>query len=257
VQIDLVRLTGTANWQGRPLKISGTLRDFSSAPQFAETPMTMELHGGASDPFEVHLTVDHRGEQPIDQLVLHCPALWMPGQTLGKGKQLAIQLAPGTAAIHAELTLTGETLAGSLSFGQHGTALHACSEGVKSQTVSTALEQALAGIDSIEATITVAGTLDQPRLNIESPLGGQLAQGVSRALGQAITQKTDALLAETREKVDARLDALAKLRDEAGEEFLANLGEGRQVLEQLAAAATGGLSVPQMSKSLRLPTQLK
>ena len=78
-----------------------------------------------------------------------------------------------------------------------------------------------------------------------------------------LEERTESLLAKSREKVDAQLAELTKLRENAQQELLAQLGEGQEILGQLAALTGGSKGsplpsgIPQLGKSLGLGDVLK
>ena len=114
--------------------------------------------------------------------------------------------------------------------------------------------QSLDGIERLETTVHLAGTLRRPTWQIESNLGPQLAQGVNRAMRQQWEQQVATLRASIGKQADRQLAQLARQRETARQELLARLGDSRQFVEQLAKRdGAKELSIPKLGMWPSLP----
>jgi len=258
--IKRLQLEGAAQLGGQPLRLLGTLTGASSAPQLLDEPTRLELHGGEARALKAEIVLDRRGDIAADQLRLVCPQLAMPGRTLGNADKLAIELGSGLANFQVELTLTGDQLAGEIVFAQESLRLTPRLAKSPDGPMAEVLSQSLAGVQRLQANVTLAGTLKKPKIRIDSDIGNQVAAGLSTTVKRVIQERTDQMLAKSRQQVDEQLQKLNQLRAAAQQELLGQLGEGQELLGQMAALVGGGrgkglslpAGIPQLGKSLRL-----
>ncbi len=259
--IQQLQLQGSAQLNGQSIQLVGTLTDASDAPHLVAEPMRLELHGSEALEVNVQVVLDRRGENPQDHLQLDCPQLAIAQRTLGNAEKLSMEVGSGVAHLEVDLTLSGDQLEGQIVFVQDSLQLKPRLANSKNPQVSTALGKAMSGVERLEATVTLAGTLKKPKIKIDSDLGSQVATGLNVAVKQLLQERSDALLAKTRKQVDQQLQKLTQLREEAQEKLLAQLGEDQKLLGQLASLAGGGQgfslpgSIPKLGKSLRPSTQ--
>jgi len=252
--IKQLQLDGQAQLDGEPLHMVGTLTNATSDPHLVAEPTKLSLRSDDGNALAIDLTLDRRGEDASDHLHIACPQLKLPGQTVGNGEKLALQIAPSTASFHIDLTIIGDQLAGEIVFLQPTAQFNVASNTQKNKRLLTTLDAAIGNIKQIEANITLAGTLQKPDIKLRSDLGTQLAAGINSSVKQLLETQSQTLLASTREKVDGQLNRLAEARSKAQQELLAQLGEHQQLLTHLSALGQGGtgLAIPQLSRSLKL-----
>ena len=255
-----LQLEGTAQWGGQTLVLTGVLQNASSQPQLLSEPTRLQLSGTGVAEVEIVATLDRRGEQDQDQIEIACHDVALPGQTFGKVDKLALTIAPSIATLDVELKLQGDALSGQLALRQQSVKINPQQSPPRNGRLAAALEQALSSIEQWEATVQIAGTVQKPKLEIESDLGEQVTKGLQLALKKLMQDRAEELLAETQQKVEARMQHLQKIRQQAEQELMAKLGEGQELFGQLAALSgdtKSGLPIPQLTKSLRAKSLLK
>jgi uncharacterized protein (TIGR03545 family) len=245
-------LSGTARLGTMSTDWIGTLTDVSSQPALLEKPTQLHMQGiGASD-FTVDVALDRTGTMARDDIRIDCPDLLLPARTLGGGT-LALQLSPGETNLQLHLALAGEQLDGQIHLKQPAVQLQVNQQKSAGKPMVARLArlvgQSLSGIEQLETTVQLAGTLRRPTWRIQSNLGPQLAQGVNQATRQLLEEQATALQASIGEQAERQLARLAKQRETARQQLLARLGDNRQLVEQLARLGGGaGLPVPQLGK---------
>ena len=258
--VERVQLEGLASLGGETLQIVGSLTDLTTEPHLVTKPARLSLQSSGASAFTLEATVDRREEVAVDLLQIDCPKFAVSGRALGKAEKLAIQLAPSTASVRVDLKLTDDQLAGEIVYSQPDVGLSLATGAAKSKQLALVLEQALAGVEQIDANVVLSGTLNKPKISLQSDLGPQLATSLNAAVRRFVQERGEQLLAETQQKVDRQLQRLDDARQRAQQELLANLSEDQEVLTQLAALSgegTSGLSIPKLGQSLRAGTQLK
>lgn len=258
--VEELQLEGMGRWGGASLALTGSLRNISSAPQLVGQPATLELRGTGAAEVDIRLTVDRRTPTPRDHLRIACPHFALPGQTLGHAEKLALRIAPTTAHFQIDLVLQDDQLQGQIALGQGSLNLKAQHASAANPQIAAAVNQALGSIQEWNANVQIAGTLQQPQIQLQSDLGAHLAHGLRTACKQVLDERAGALVAQSQQQIDTRLQQLQELRAKAERDLTARLGEGEQLFGQLAAlsgSAQSSLPIPQLSKSLRLPTLRK
>lgn len=251
--IEQVNLELSAPVAGRPMQFTGLLTNLSTQPQLVAEPARLELAAVGDVPMMVSLESDRRSEPGGERLHLECPALPLGGQTLGKPEKLALAVAPGTASLLVELELVGDAVSGHISFAQPELDITPAIGPKTNATLAAVMEQAVSGVRQLSAEVTLGGTLREPQFKIDSPVGKQLADGISTALATAARQRGERLLAKVQDQADAQMGKITQARDTLEQDLLARLGEHQELLKSVAAL-TGqggqGISVPQLSSKL-------
>ena len=262
VLIKCVRLEATARVGGEALALKGELTDAASEPECHERPLRLHLKSEGAVVSDLVVVLDRRGAMPHDSLVFDCPRVALPARTLGKADNLALEVAPGEASVRADVKLDGEQLAGVIEFRQ-GSTLAASTGAIRDDRIAQVLHESLAGIDRVDVTVQLAGTLQRPEWRIESNLGAQVAEGVNAAMRKYLTDRKDRLVAKVKDGVDEQLAKLAAARQAAQQELLGKLGENQQIVSQLAAmtggegATPGGFAIPKVGESIKLDKLIK
>ena len=255
--VQRLALSGTAGWGGQPLQWTGELTDAASQPRLHPQPLQLavELHGAMDG--QLTVTLDRRGEAPLDTLVLDCPRLPVDATSLGAADKLAVAVAPGDAALAAHIQLAGRALDGEITLRQ-ATSLTMQTAAIRDDRIAAMLAESLAEVDRIEAHVTLSGTLDRPRVAVQSNLGPQLASGIHGAMRRYLTDRRDRLAAKVQAGADEQLARLQTQRQQAQAELMAKLGENQELFGQLATLMGGGgalnpaAAVPQLGSKLNL-----
>ena len=261
--VEQLQIEGSASVNGKSLQLTGMLTGVSDAPQLLDEPARLQLSGSDALQWNVNIEIDRRDDTARDKLLLICPEWGMAQRTLGNADKLAIEMGEGVAQFKVELDLRGDELSGEVLFAQESLELTPRLAKSPSKNLSAVLDGALAGVQRLEAKVSLTGTLEKPKVTIASDIGNQVAAGFNASVKSLVQNRADGLLAKSREQVDAQLAKLTKLREQAQQELLGQLGEGQELLGQLAALSGGGkglglpAGIPQLGKSLRPENLLK
>jgi uncharacterized protein (TIGR03545 family) len=251
--VERVGVSGAARLDGQTLAFAGQITDATNEPRLHPEPMRINLTGSGAVTCQLAVELDHRGDVAHDHLLLDCPRLDLASRTLGQADRLAVLVAPGAATVRADVRLDGDALSGTVELRQ-GSALSVATPMIRDDRLAQVLHESLAGVDRLEATIELAGTLRKPSYQIESNLGPQLAAGVSGAVRRYLVDRKDRMVAKIQGQIDQQLARLDAARSQAERELLAKLGEDQQLISQLApllggATSLEGLAVPQIGKA--------
>jgi len=254
--IDRIELAGYAHLDGQPLTFTGELVDAASEPELHDRPLRLRLSAVGAIAGTLVIELDRRSDVPHDSLTLDAPKLQLAHRTLGKADKLVVRVAPGNASLKADIKLDGDQLRGVIELRQ-SSRLAAETPMLRDDRLAAVLHESLSGVDRLEATVLLAGTLQRPEVKIESNVGPQLATGVNGAARKYLTERKDRLIAKVQGRVDEQLAKLEARRQEAQRELLTTLGEDQKLVTQLSSLLGGKPSfesgiVPQLGKAISL-----
>jgi hypothetical protein len=230
------------------MQFTGSLTNVSTAPQLIAEPARLQLVASGEVPVTLEVISDDRSETPKEELFLVCSAIPLAGQMIGSADKLAIQFAPSAANLRVELRVAGDELAGHIEFKQPKIQITPLTPPNGNQTLATALAEAFGNVGELSAEVQLAGTLQRPEIKIESPFGQELADGITTAVFDLASRKSEALLAKVSGQLDEKLAKLDATKNSLQQELLAKLGENQKLCESLATlnGAGSALSVPQL-----------
>jgi uncharacterized protein (TIGR03545 family) len=248
-----LQLQGTARIAGQPVELNGTLTDATNDPAVHGRPMKLVVTTSGSLPLELQATIDRTGDAPRDELLVDCHGILLPQISMGSPDTIALSLSPSTASVNLSLLLDGDQLTGDIQLIQKSVQI---TPTVASTLVSPELDavvnESLRKLNSLATRISLSGTLDAPELHMWSSLGPAMAEAMARALEDAVTAKTDELLAESQVRIDENLAGLESLIAKRQAELNTQLDVPREQLKQLVAGFVGehGLSLEQLGRRL-------
>lgn len=245
IYIERLSLALTAPCGAEPLEFTGSLTNLCDQPRLLAEPARLQLVATGDIPVTVEVTSDRRGEVARDELFLNCAAIPMGGQILGNADRLALQLAPCTANFRVELVVEGDEIKGQIVFQQPSFSISPVGGPRANQTLLVACQEALANIREVSANVKLAGTLQRPQVKLESTFGKELSSGITSAVVNLASQKSEALLAKVSGQVNEQLAKLESTKAGLEQELLAKLGENQKLFEALAGN-TEILGVPQL-----------
>lgn len=249
LHIERLSLALTAPVGSEPTQFTGSLTNVCDQPRLLAEPARLELVATGSVPVTLEVTSDRRGEVPREELLLVCSAIPLAGQTFGNQEKLAVELAPGDANVRVELSLIGNELTGQIVFAQPKFQVAPLAKPGANETLVAALTESLGNINNLAAEVKLAGTLQNPEIKIESAIGQQLADGISSAVINLASKKSEAMLAKVTGHVDEQLAKLEAKKADLEQELMAKLGENQKLFESLASiggTTSQPLSVPQL-----------
>ncbi len=245
VVVQKLNLSGRGTVNALPFTFVGAAHDLTHQPRRHGTPTTIAVRTDGAIQMTARGTLDRRGDQPTDQWVVDVPAWKQNGETLGKPGKLAVQIAPGTARVHAELVIRDRELQGKITVIQDQLQLQPLVPERYAKFVSPQnLQAAVAGIQQLQAELLVSGDILKPRYELRSNLGPQLATGLNQAVRQELAAREQQLLAKADSEVKEELDKLQeKLAADHGK-ILERLEVGDEQMQQIRTLLTARIGSP-------------
>lgn len=227
-------IDGQGSASGQPFSFEGTVEGFTNQPSLYGKPATVLVKSAGAIDMTIHATLDHTADSSRDRLVIECPRMAQPSRLLGGADKLAVQVGPGNAAMSIVLDLAADKLDGIVRFQQPQVDLQPIvAERMGGQTVAERLSLATSAVRDLRADLRIGGTLDQPKWNLTSNLGSQLATGLTGAVEAELRHRQETLLAVANQEIDQQLDELDRRWIAKRNELLAELDLDSQELNVL------------------------
>ncbi|MCA9268065.1 MAG: TIGR03545 family protein [Planctomycetales bacterium] len=224
----------------------------TTEPKLYGQPTTIKIKTSTPAECWIDVALDRTGEMPLDHLTLACPHIVRKEQTLGDSQSLAVDVAPGKMQIAADLHLRGDTLAGDIRLRRDAAWRLHVSPQLGGDGLESRMQERLASVDAIEATVSLEGTLETPKMTFRSPIGKELQIALRGALADEIAARTQRLEAKTRRRIDAeitRLESQVATQKQAALKKLSLADAQSDSVERLVADSLG-LSKQRLGREL-------
>ena len=239
--VKFLRLEGSARVGGQPLKITGTLHDWSIESHLIEKPTLLELRTTGGLPITLQASFDRIGKRPVDTYVVSAEGLAIPGSSVGKPEHVRFEIAGSTADLLATIRLEGENLSGKLVVTQQGL-------GIKPEIsiarfgapLQQALAQRLANLRQGATEVTLSGTISAPQVAIDSTIAAALAEAITASATEITSQMAQELIDRGQQQVESQLAALEREMNQFTSKMEAELaGPGELVAQLLGQRGDG------------------
>lgn len=245
VLVRKLELSGDGTVDGKPYSFGGAIFDITHQPLRHAEPTTLQLRAEGAIEMIARGMLDRRAEIPIDQFVVEFPAVTQHGQTLGDPEKLAVDLAPGVARITADIQVADNDLSGTIRLEQNDLKLVTRLPPKYAKHVSPEnVQAALAGMNRLEAVVTLSGKLKRPEYQLESNLGPQLSEGLRVAVQQELTAKQQQLVERANVEINDELNALQSDLVAKHGNLLEKLELGDEQLDQIKRQLGAKIGVP-------------
>ncbi|MCO6453766.1 MAG: TIGR03545 family protein [Pirellulaceae bacterium] len=254
VLIRHLELDGVALWGGQSVAFRGTAEGLTHQPARHGQPAQLHLRTEGAVAATIDCSLDFTTQLPSSRLRIACPQLAQPARNLGRDGQLAVGVAPGAAALQAELELVGRQVSGRVEWHQPDVQLTTqLGSRLGGQRLAQHVQSSVGQIRELRAVVHLEGELPRPRWRLQSDLGSQLATGINAAVRQELAQRAgdlsdqaDRLLQEQQARLD---DFILGKQAELVEKL--NLGE--QQLADFQQLVTQRLNLPKELLGRELP----
>lgn len=226
------------------------VRDVTTDPAIVGRPtlfaMRRAARGSDVDSMRVTGSLDHTGARPREIVNANAAGVKLPTLAV---PSLPYSMDPGrgTSALH--FVLDGEQLSGrwivrstNLSWTTDA------SRARKLNTIEALVGRVLTGVNQLDLTAVVSGTLKAPRLAVKSNLDRQVAERLRAVVGEEISAartrvraQVDRIVAEKSAPVKARINEVRAESERRVADARAKLDEEKRKLDERLRALSGGL----------------
>ncbi len=186
-------LSGEMQMGGELLPFRGVVQGITTDSQKYGKPIVVDLDANGKSHFRLHSEIDNRTKTPIHKIQLVYVVPQLEETQLGDAKKFGLAISAGHTEWTANITLTGDQLSGHVTMVQSPVAVIAKTDAQMSKQISEMMEEAVSGIENIEATLNLGGTLQKPKWDLKSNLGDQISKGISTAMTATLEKQKQML----------------------------------------------------------------
>jgi len=226
--------------------------DVTTDPAVVGRPTLFALRrtaqGAGSDVDSVRVTgsMDHIGARPREVVNAHAGGVRLPALAV---PALPYQMEPGRGSSELRFVLDGEQISGRWSVRSTNLAWTVDSARARSlNTIESLVARVLTGINQLELTADVSGTLKAPRMVVRSNLDRQVADRLRAVAGEEISAaqrkvraQVDKLVEEKSAPVKAKIEELRIESERRVADARARLDAEKRKLEERLKSLGGAL----------------
>lgn len=214
----LIDVKGDGEIAGDHLEIQGTISDVTNDPVLHGKPTIVRIEGTGEASVKLHATLDRTKEVPSNELNLSYTLPHATDDALGDDDTFAIVVHAASTEWTANLRTLDQDLSGTIVLRQKPVRLEARLKEGADDRLREVVESAIAGIDEVQATVTLFGTVKDPKWKLRTTLGRQISRGVQRGMNSVLSAEKDKLVAKLDGELQGRQqEFLGKLNGRYGE----------------------------------------
>jgi uncharacterized protein (TIGR03545 family) len=216
--VRLIDVSGEGEIAGDQLTILGTISDVTNDPVLHGKPTVVRLEGHGDAIVKLHATIDRTQDVPSNELNLSYELPRPTDEILGDGGSLSILVHAESTEWTANLRTLGEELSGTIVLRQKPVRLTATLKEGTDERLRQIVESSVAAVDEVQATVTLSGTVRDPKWKLRTTLGRKILRGVERGVNDALSAQKEALVAKLDGELKGRQEQfLGKLNGRYGE----------------------------------------
>ena len=238
------------------LVYKGTLNDVGTDPVLVGKPTVLDVAGQSGErSLTLRASLDlskKTAETSVRSLYSGVP---LEGTSLGSVKGNAVSIAQGKGAVSADLMARGPALSGTIDL--HAAPIQLTLSNPKSDRVSSALGNVLAGLSEAKIKLNVSGSMTKPQFDITSSIDNQLRGALKGAMDQEAAKLRADVEKAINDRVGQETEKLSSLIEKNAASALEKLnlndkqlGEVQEkmnkALDDLTGSATKGIKLPDL-----------
>jgi len=235
-------VSGEAELNGELLPFEANVTGLTSDPKLYGHPVIVQATATGEAQIELDASLDHTGETPVRQFAMSYTLPQPLTVELGDPHGVGVTVKAQSLNTRAILKMEGEQLAGVMTLSHDPVVLRTSGGEELNPNLRRMLDSALQGVRRIEATVSLAGTIDEPSLSLRSDLGPQLSAGLNRVLTAELETHRRELLAQLDAAAQQRTNELQQLMQERYQGVLAQLdlneGQAKSLIQRFAGQPT-------------------
>ena len=210
------------------------LSDLTSEPAIVGRPTVFSLrrssNGSAVDSLRVSGSLNHLRDTPREIVNVHAAGVALPRLAV---PSLPLAMDPGRGTSELRFVLDGNRLSGRWAVRSSNLSwIPDSTRGRRLNTVESLIARVLTGIDDLELTAEIGGTIDAPRLAVRSNLDRQVADRLRAVAGEEIAAAQQKIRAQVDKLVEERTAPVKARIGELRAEGQRRLTEGRAKLDE-------------------------
>jgi uncharacterized protein (TIGR03545 family) len=253
-KVEISSQAGKSEYGGN---LKGQITDITSSPKIINKPVEIKVTGAFPKQklFGIALdaTLDHRDEQPKQNLALSIDQMPFEGKTLSKSSSLGLKLKPAPAKVKLEASMLGDNAKVELNAGIKNPKFELSAD---KKIIQESLGNILNGLKVLSLRAKATGKWEDLKWNMRSNLGSEISKGLKAELGKRVAgakkklrQQIDKKIGPQKKKLDSLVNNFKKDIDS---KLDAEKGRAGQELKNLTAdlKKKQGSSLKKKAKSL-------
>lgn len=203
-----LRLTGTISVSKEAVPFHALLTDVTEDPVLLGRPCVLSLAADGSRPMRLKVTYDATTATPLTEMIAELRDTNSIPLHAGKPGKACLRAVLNQVSWQSRLILAGNQVDGQLVLDSQLDQLSfSANDDVRPEIVEIA-NQAFGNLKRLNATVSVAGKLTSPSVEINSDIGEQIASGVKVAFSQQLAVAKVRLSEEVNEYADEHIQTL-------------------------------------------------
>jgi uncharacterized protein (TIGR03545 family) len=195
--VRLINVTGSGVIGDDQLAIEGTIRDVTSDPVLHGKPIVMRFEGKGEGILHVKSTFDRTiADSPSNQFEFDYALPRVIEQELGDSDSLKVTVTADHTRWHGTIMTRGAEIRGTISMVQTPVVLTADLNTDIDERLRNIVSTSVSKIRRIDAIVRISGTIQNPKLKLETNLGKAISAGVKEGLQDQLATEKEALIAK-------------------------------------------------------------
>lgn len=228
-------LSGEMSVNEELVPFSATLSNVTEDPQLLGRPCMMQLQATGSRPLRLHLTYDATGTQPFAHMVASFRDTNPIPLAAGKAGQAGFHGMLRDVSWRSTLTVMANEIKGNVDLDSKISGLNFDAKDDVRPEIVEAANEAMASVRMLNASVDLAGTLRDPKIDLRSDVGEQVAAGVQQAFTTQLDKAKLRLITEVNSYAG---DQIEKLKSRFSGEYAKLMEDNKVLLEQVGEIRT-------------------
>jgi uncharacterized protein (TIGR03545 family) len=237
-------VNGTGSADGTPFSFQAELFDLTHQPRRHREPTKINVEAQGAVRLTAQAVLDRREKTPHDHFVVDIPSVPQPKQVLGDVDKLAIELAPGSASVRADIQIVDHQIDGWIAIRQGQLQPKPILSPSYAKYLTPESLASLGDVDQLDAQLLITGDVRRPMLRLQSTLGPQLAASLNQAIQTELDRRRQQLTVQGEQLVQNELNNLQQRLVSEHQEILQKLEIGDEQLQMIRNQLTASLGSP-------------
>ena len=228
-------LSGQISVNEELIPFKAMLSDVTEDPKLLGRPCVLRLKADGSRPLQLRVTYDATGEIPWSELLADYRDTNAVPLRAGKADKASLHATLNDLNWTSRLSLIEDQIEGQIDLSsQIGNLVFQASNDVRPEIIDAA-NDAFSAVKTLNASVTLSGSLLRPEIDLQSDLGEQVAQGVQLAFTHQLDRAKERLLSEVNSYAG---DQIQKLKGRFSEDYEKLMADNSDLLEQVNEVRT-------------------
>jgi uncharacterized protein (TIGR03545 family) len=238
-------VNGSGSADATPFTFDAEVFDLTNEPRRHREPTKINVTAQGAVRLTAQAVLDRRKKTPHDHFIVEVPSVPQPRQVLGDEDKLAIELAPGSASVRANIQVIGQQIEGWISVHQDQLKPKPILSPSYAKYLTPESLASLGDINQLDAQLILTGDVRRPMLRMQSTLGPQLAASLNQAIQVELDRRRQQLTAQGEQMVQSELDDLQQKMVSEHQDILKKLEIGDEQLKMIRSQLTASLGSPE------------